>query len=92
VKNVSTLPRKTVSRKTEGKPHQSANGVLKYSYNMCLYTQEYWRKGFSKIAKNDKNRNFYIFCWPPKFTKKRFLKFFDVNQPKELKKTQKWVF
>jgi hypothetical protein len=56
---------------------------------MCLYTQEYWRKSLSKIAKNDKKRNFHIFCWPPIFTKKRFLKFFDKNWCKPTQRTEK---
>jgi hypothetical protein len=56
---------------------------------MCLYTQEYWRKSFSKIAKNDKNRIIHIFCWPPKFTKKSYLKFFDKNWCKPIQRTEK---
>jgi hypothetical protein len=42
------------------------------SYSMCLYTQEYWRKSFSKIAKNDKIRNFVILKVAPKIHQNLF--------------------
>jgi hypothetical protein len=38
-----------------------------------VFGQGYWRKGFSKMGKNDKNRNFYNFCWVRKFTVFTFL-------------------
>jgi hypothetical protein len=55
------------------------------SYNMSLNTQEYWRAGISKMAKNDKNRNFVA----PKIHQIFFLLFFNKNSWKLTKRTEK---
>jgi hypothetical protein len=97
------VPQKTVSKKTEAKPHQLANDVLKYRtvpfflaiICVCSYTQEYWRKAFQILQKMTKIGIFTFFAGlqnSPKNVFESFLTKIDVNQPKEQKKTRKWVF
>jgi hypothetical protein len=92
------------SRKNEAKLHQSANDVLKYrtvpffQAIICVCTcipRNIGEKAFQKLQKMPKIGMFTFFAGLQKLPKHVFLSFLtkiDVNQPKEQKKTRKWVF